>query len=44
MFTELFPVYTKNHMKSMHTKYAQNAELLDIKGCGIYQYHSALKG
>jgi hypothetical protein len=42
-FREKISVYSEN-MKRTNTLYGRNAESLNIKACGTYNYHFALKG
>jgi hypothetical protein len=43
LFKEVITVNTENQMQPINTLYGQNAELLNIKAGGTYQYRSALK-
>jgi hypothetical protein len=44
LFKEIIAGYSKNHKKSINIPYGQNAELLNVKACGIDRYKWALKG
>jgi hypothetical protein len=43
-FRETVAVYCENHMEHINALCGQNAELLDIKAGGTYNYHCAFKG
>jgi hypothetical protein len=40
LFKEIIAPYSKNHTKSVNALHGQNAELLDVKADGKYNYHS----
>jgi hypothetical protein len=40
---EIIIVYSENHTKHINTLCGQNAEVLNVKVGGTYNYHSALK-
>jgi hypothetical protein len=44
MFRDIIAVYYENNTNPISTRYGQNAELLNMKACGIYKHHFALKG
>jgi hypothetical protein len=44
LFKEIISVYSENNVKLINTFCGQNAELLNIKAGGTYNYHLALKG
>jgi hypothetical protein len=44
LFRELIAVYSKNHMKPINTLCGLSAGLVNVKACGTYRCHSALKG
>jgi hypothetical protein len=44
LFKEIITVYSENNTKLINTLYGQNAEILNVKAGGTYNYHSALKG
>jgi hypothetical protein len=41
---ETMAVYSENHTKYINTLCGQNAEFLNIKAGGTYNYHWVLKG
>jgi hypothetical protein len=43
LFKKIIDVYSENHVKPINTHSGKNAELLNVKACGIYRCHSALK-
>jgi hypothetical protein len=43
LFREIIAVYSADHMKPINTLCGENEELLNVKECGTYSYHWALK-
>jgi hypothetical protein len=43
LFKEVIAVYSENRTKLKHTQSGQNAQLLNVRRVGTYNYHSALK-
>jgi S-ribosylhomocysteine lyase LuxS involved in autoinducer biosynthesis len=43
LYTEIISVCSEIHTKHINTVCGQNVELLNVKLCGIYSKHSALK-
>jgi hypothetical protein len=39
LFKKIIAVYSENHMKLRKTLCRQNAELVDVKAGGTYNYH-----
>jgi hypothetical protein len=44
LFKEIMAVYSEHNKKPINTLNGRNAELLNVKGGGTYDYYSALKG
>jgi hypothetical protein len=42
-FKQIIGVYSDNRTSLINILYGQSAELLNLKACGMYGYHSALK-
>jgi hypothetical protein len=43
-FKEIITVHSENNTKPIDTLYGQNADMLNVKAGGTYNYHSPLKG
>jgi hypothetical protein len=43
LFKEIISVYFENYAENINPLCGENAELLNVKACGKYSYHSALK-
>jgi hypothetical protein len=44
LFKEIIAVYYENHTKLISTLCGQNAELVNVKACGTYNYQWVLNG